>query len=223
MLNFFLKSTGLKSSKKEEKAESSSDKVNKAAGTDTTIKASPSLPISKEKSKKDTTISVKIAGKPNKVVKASNTKTTSVSRGAAVINAISKKIMKSESTNDDQPAPKVIPGQSLLPTLSASVVNSVNSQDQELPSREQIQKSIGVRKGGKVWKETKKPLRIKAVGIRHKSWEKKMQERLALQGFKEKAKELKEEKEQEKKVGVSDGFSHIFGNFHLAIIKLKLT
>lgn len=70
----------------------------------------------------------------------------------------------------------------------------------ETNTHEKVQQTIGTRKGGKIWKETKKPLRMKSVGVRQKSWDKKMQERLALQGFKEKAKELKEEKDQEKKV-----------------------
>lgn len=65
-----------------------------------------------------------------------------------------------------------------------------------LPSQE-----LGIRKGGKGWKETKKPLRIRSVGIRKVStWDKRQKERLALKAFKEKRDELKEENEQERKV-----------------------
>lgn len=74
--------------------------------------------------------------------------------------------------------------------------------DEDTITHDKIQQTIGTRKGGKVWKETKKPLRIKSVGVRAKSWDKKVEERQALQGFKNKAKELKEEKEQERKVSL---------------------
>lgn len=79
-------------------------------------------------------------------------------------------------------------------------VEDITKTEEDTITHDKIQETIGTRKGGKVWKQTKKPLRIKSVGVRAKSWEKKVEERQALQGFKNKAKELKEEKEQERKV-----------------------
>lgn len=63
-------------------------------------------------------------------------------------------------------------------------------------------KDLGVRKSGRVWKAQKTPLRIRAVGVskRDTEWDRKRRERLALRAFKEKARELKEEKEAERKV-----------------------
>lgn len=65
-------------------------------------------------------------------------------------------------------------------------------------------KDLGVRKSGRVWKAQKTPLRIRAVGLskRDTAWERKRREQLALKAFKEKARELKEEKEAERKVCV---------------------
>lgn len=62
-------------------------------------------------------------------------------------------------------------------------------------------KDLGVRKSGRVWKAQKTPLRIRAVGLskRDTAWERKRREQLALKAFKEKARELKEEKEAERK------------------------
>ena len=66
---------------------------------------------------------------------------------------------------------------------------------------EQQPKDLGIVKSGRVWKEGKKPLRVRSLGISKTStWEKRQKDRLALKGFKEKARELKEEKEQERKV-----------------------
>jgi hypothetical protein len=66
---------------------------------------------------------------------------------------------------------------------------------------EQKPKDLGLVKSGRVWKDGKKPLRIRSLGISKTStWEKRQKDRLALKAFKEKAKELKEEKEQERKV-----------------------
>ncbi|CDO53503.1 similar to Saccharomyces cerevisiae YGL029W CGR1 Protein involved in nucleolar integrity and processing of the pre-rRNA for the 60S ribosome subunit [Geotrichum candidum] len=65
---------------------------------------------------------------------------------------------------------------------------------------EQQPKDLGIVKSGRVWKEGKKPLRVRSLGISKTStWEKRQKDRLALKGFKEKARELKEEKEQERK------------------------
>ncbi|KAF5094827.1 hypothetical protein D0Z00_003370 [Geotrichum galactomycetum] len=65
-------------------------------------------------------------------------------------------------------------------------------------------KDFGVRKSGRVWKAQKTPLRIRAVGVskRDTAWDRKRREQLALKAFKEKARELKEEKEAERKVCV---------------------
>lgn len=63
-------------------------------------------------------------------------------------------------------------------------------------------KDLGVRKSGRVWKSQKTPLRIRAVGVskRDTAWDRKRREQLALKAFKDKARELKEEKEAERKV-----------------------
>lgn len=58
---------------------------------------------------------------------------------------------------------------------------------------------LGIMKSGRVWKETKKPLRVNALGMGKKSWERKKEERLSLQAFKAKSAELKQEKEDERK------------------------
>lgn len=73
---------------------------------------------------------------------------------------------------------------------------------EEENTHEKLQQALGTRKGGKVWKDVKKPIRLNAVGVRSKSWEKKMQERVAQQAFKDRAKEMKEEKAAEKKVSL---------------------
>jgi hypothetical protein len=65
-------------------------------------------------------------------------------------------------------------------------------------------RDLGLRKSGRVWKAQKTPLRIRAVGVskRDTAWDRKRREQLALKAFKEKARELKEEKEAERKVCV---------------------
>lgn len=79
--------------------------------------------------------------------------------------------------------------------MSKEEVLSIPLEDEQNP------KDLGLVKSGRVWKESKKPLRIRSVGISKAStWEKRQKDRVALKGFKEKAKELKEEKEQERKV-----------------------
>lgn len=51
----------------------------------------------------------------------------------------------------------------------------------------------------KEWKEVKKPLRVKAIGVSKSSWDKKREKDLALKAIKAKERELKEEKETERK------------------------
>lgn len=75
---------------------------------------------------------------------------------------------------------------------------------QDLRGVEHIQQNIGVRKSGRVWKEQKKPMRISSMGVGQKSWEKKKEERIAMNVLKSKERELKKEKENEKKKKVEE-------------------
>ena len=96
---------------------------------------------------------------------------------------------------------------------------------------EQQPKDLGIVKSGRVWKEGKKPLRVRSLGISKTStWEKRQKDRLALKGFKEKARELKEEKEQERKVCIfcfdiygCDGCVFFFFFFFFFVSPGKLT
>lgn len=83
------------------------------------------------------------------------------------------------------------------------VNNTASDSKAAAPAAEQ--KNLGLVKSGRVWKETnKKPLRINAIGLGRKSWEKKKEERLALEAFKAKNRELKQEKEDERKRKVEE-------------------
>lgn len=88
-------------------------------------------------------------------------------------------------------------------------VSSADSKDTntQIPagSAQSSDKKLGIVKSGRVWKDVnKKPLRINALGVVRKSWERKKEERLALEAFKNKAKELKQEKEDERKRKVEE-------------------
>ncbi|ODQ65191.1 hypothetical protein NADFUDRAFT_42479 [Nadsonia fulvescens var. elongata DSM 6958] len=58
---------------------------------------------------------------------------------------------------------------------------------------------VGVRVSGKQWKSKKAPLRIHAVGVPSKSWDKKYEARMAEKATKDKIAEMKAEKEAERK------------------------
>lgn len=112
-------------------------------------------------------------------------------------NLSSKKAV--EKAQDTLPKPKV--SQIPLPSFpQLADVDSANPEAHNQPGSPQGQ--LGMRKGGKVWKQPNQPLRKASDGISkaHRLWDNKLKQRLAQRGFKEKAKELKEAKEQEKQV-----------------------
>lgn len=238
MLNFFLKTAGLISSKKTpttDAAPPESEPSTSDAATSPT-ESTPSEPSIKKTAPKIESTSaghkVQKHAPAGKTTKAWNAKVLAAieaeidqddqereelsSSGQDRLKASESQRMKGKYTsekssdssagetaeNAQDKLPKPIVKQIPLPSLTqlADDDDSTNPEAQIQPGSPQGQ--LGIRKGGKVWKQPKQPLRMASIGIpkAQRLWDNKMKQRLAQRGFKEKAKELKEEKEQEKQV-----------------------
>jgi rRNA-processing protein CGR1 len=113
-----------------------------------------------------------------------------------MLNYLLKKTgLKSENPeNTSQEATNMGEASSTTQTqINKATQTEASTQDQAL------ERPYGTRVSGKQWKETKKPMRIKHIGIAKSSWNKKRQQQLEMKTTKAKEKELKDEKEQEKR------------------------